>query len=123
MRLAYTRLVTDDVSALARFYEALTGVSPNAMDDYVEFHVEGAWLAICTRRAAEFMHGGTWSSASNRSAIIEFEVEDPDAEYQRLQSLVTDWVQPPKSMPWGSRSTIFRDPDGNAVNLFAPVTG
>jgi hypothetical protein len=25
-------------------------------------------------------------------------------------------------MPWGNRSLLFRDPDGNLVNLFAPVT-
>jgi hypothetical protein len=25
-------------------------------------------------------------------------------------------------MPWGNRSTMFRDPDGNLVNLFTPVT-
>ena len=25
-------------------------------------------------------------------------------------------------MPWGNRSFLFRDPDGNLVNLFTPVT-
>ena len=25
-------------------------------------------------------------------------------------------------MPWGNRSTVFRDPDGNLVNVFTPVT-
>jgi hypothetical protein len=25
-------------------------------------------------------------------------------------------------MPWGNRSMLFRDPDGNLVNLFTPVT-
>jgi hypothetical protein len=25
-------------------------------------------------------------------------------------------------MPWGNRSILFRDPDGNRVNLFAPLT-
>jgi hypothetical protein len=25
-------------------------------------------------------------------------------------------------MPWGNRSILFRDPDGNLVNLFTPVT-
>ena len=24
-------------------------------------------------------------------------------------------------MPWGNRSPLFRDPDGNLVNLFTPV--
>jgi hypothetical protein len=25
-------------------------------------------------------------------------------------------------MPWGNRSVLLRDPDGNLVNLFTPVT-
>jgi hypothetical protein len=25
-------------------------------------------------------------------------------------------------MPWGNRSILFRDPDGNLVNLFRTVT-
>ncbi len=25
-------------------------------------------------------------------------------------------------MPWGNRSLLFRDPDGNLINYFIPVT-
>jgi hypothetical protein len=25
-------------------------------------------------------------------------------------------------MPWGNRSSLVRDPDGNSVNVFTPVT-
>ena len=25
-------------------------------------------------------------------------------------------------MPWGNRSILFRDPDGNLVNLFTPAS-
>ena len=28
----------------------------------------------------------------------------------------------PTTMPWGNRSLLFRDPDGNLVNFFTPVT-
>lgn len=120
MKLAYTRLVTDDVAALAAFYEALTGMSPVGSDDYVEFRLPGAYLAICSRGSAAFMHGGTWQAAANRSAILEFEVDDLDAERARVDGLVTDWIQQPKTMPWGNRSMLFRDPDQNTVNLFTP---
>ena len=33
-----------------------------------------------------------------------------------------DFVQQPTTMPWGNRSLLFRDPDGNLVNFFTPVT-
>ena len=54
--------------------------------------------------------------------IIEFQVDDVDKEYERLKTLVSEWAQEPTTMPWGNRSILFRDPDGNLVNLFTPVT-
>jgi uncharacterized glyoxalase superfamily protein PhnB len=59
---------------------------------------------------------------SNRTAIIEFLVEDVDREYERLAGVVPEIVQKPTTMPWGNRSLLFRDPDGNLANLFTPVT-
>lgn len=40
----------------------------------------------------------------------------------RLAGFVEDVVQEPTTMPWGNRSLLFRDPDGNLVNFFTPVT-
>lgn len=53
---------------------------------------------------------------------MEFRVDDVEAEYVRLKSFVDDWVMEPTTMPWGNRSMLFRDPDGNLLNLFEPVT-
>jgi predicted enzyme related to lactoylglutathione lyase len=120
MKFAYTRLVTEDVSSLAAFYKKLLGVAPQGNEDYVEMRPEGAILAIVSRKAAEYMHGGQWAAGANRSAIIEFAVEDVDAERARVEAFVTDWLQQPKDMPWGNRSMLFRDPDGNPINIFTP---
>jgi uncharacterized glyoxalase superfamily protein PhnB len=62
-------------------------------------------------------------AAANRTAIIEFRVADVDADYQRLAAYLGDaLVQAPTTMPWGNRSLLFRDPDGNLVNFFTPLT-
>ncbi len=45
-----------------------------------------------------------------------------DSEYQRLKPIVSDWVQEPATMRWGNRPILFRDPDGNLVSIFTPVT-
>jgi hypothetical protein len=45
-----------------------------------------------------------------------------DSEYQKVKKLVTEFVQEPTTMPWGNRSLLFRDPDGNLVNFFTPVS-
>jgi uncharacterized glyoxalase superfamily protein PhnB len=58
-------------------------------------------------------------SGSNDSLIIEFLVPDVDADFARLQVALENIVLEPTTMPWGNRSTLFRDPDGNLVNLFS----
>lgn len=65
---------------------------------------------------------GSARAADNNTVILEFRVDNVDAEYARLKPLVDEWVQEPTTMPWGNRSALIRDPDGNLVNLFAPVT-
>ena len=66
--------------------------------------------------------GNAAHGADNHSIIIEFRVDDVDAEYQKLRELSVEFVQEPATMPWGNRSVLFRDPDGNLVNFFTPVT-
>ena len=65
---------------------------------------------------------GSAEPGANRSAIIEFLVDDVDVEYERLRAHVGEVVTAPTTMPWGNRALLFRDPDGNLVNLFTPVT-
>jgi uncharacterized glyoxalase superfamily protein PhnB len=60
--------------------------------------------------------------AANRSVNVKFRVKDVDAEFACRRSQVRGRVQEPTTMPWGNRSILVRDPDGNLVNLFAPVT-
>ena len=59
---------------------------------------------------------------ANRSAILDFEVEGVDREHDHLRGMVLDWVLPPTDQPWGNRAMLFRDPDGNLVNCFAPIS-
>ena len=64
---------------------------------------------------------GSAEPGANRSAILEFRVDDVDTEFARLKDSV-EVVHEPKDMPWGNRATQFRDPEGTAVSLFMPVT-
>jgi uncharacterized glyoxalase superfamily protein PhnB len=119
MKLAAARIVTNDVSALARFYQRVTGVMPVGSDEYVELRMAGVRLAICSEMAVRMFGARSAASAANRSLILAFEVTDVDAERARLDGVVVDWVLEPTTQPWGNRSMLFRDPDGNLVNLFA----
>ena len=117
------RVITDDVAALAGFYEKVTGVpATRYTEDFAELSTPRATLAIGSTRTVPLFAPGAARPASNHTVIIEFLVDDVDAVHQNLSGFVEDFVQEPTTMPWGNRSLLFRDPDGNLVNFFTPVT-
>jgi catechol 2,3-dioxygenase-like lactoylglutathione lyase family enzyme len=119
---ASIRIVTDDVARLADFYESVTGaVARRPTELFAEVVTPVATLAIAGTRTVELFGAGAAHGADNRSVIIEFRVEDVDREFTRLRGLGVEFVLEPTTQPWGNRSVLFRDPDGNLVNLFAPV--
>jgi len=125
MNFCSARIITANISALIHFYATVTGVPVTRYtDDFAEVRSSGATLAIgSTRTLALFGGSGIADAASNRSMIVEFRVDDVDAAYQRLIDFLGNAiVQKPTTMPWGNRSLLFRDPDGNLVNFFTPIT-
>ena len=50
-------------------------------------------------------------------------MDDVDHERLRLKEIVKAWVLEPTDQPWGNRSMLFRDPDGNLINLYARIAG
>lgn len=121
MKLAHARIVTNDVPRLTRFYQELTGMTPKGDDVYVEFHASTLTLAISSQKIIERFGPGATAPSSNRSMILDFEVTDVDRERKRLARLVGEFVLEPTTQPWGNRSMMFRDPDGNLINMFAVV--
>lgn len=122
MSFASVRIVTDDLDGLVTFYENLTGQrAERPAPVFAQFGGTGAVLAIAST-ATVAMLGGALVPATNRSVFIEFEVADVDGDFARLQPAPEDVVLAPTTMPWGNRSALVRDPDGNVVNLFSRPT-
>src|SRR5579859_857009 len=122
MRLVATRIVTRHVPTLARFYEEITGIAPvGCRDHYVEIETSSGILAICSTESVGLFNVGAAEPRANRSMIIEFEVDNVDLERARLAQIVDNFVMEPVNQPCGSRSMLFRDPDGNLINVFAAV--
>jgi predicted enzyme related to lactoylglutathione lyase len=123
MNFASVRVIASDVKRLVEFYEHVTGLPARwATDEFAELVTPACTLAIASARTMEMFGAGAAVPAGNHTVIIEFLVDDVDREYERLQSLVTEFVQAPTTLPWGNRSILFRDPDGNLVNLFTPLS-
>jgi len=127
MELVQSRIITDDVARLAGFYASLLGV-PTALNDYyVEVQAGQASVGFSRRRFSEYRQDDCQQAAGSGcqqrdEIILNFLVDDVDAEYPRIAALGVEWVMPPTTQPWGSRSMIFRDPGGNLVNVFSRST-
>ena len=88
---------------------------------FAEIVTPSATLAFGSAETVALFKEGSAEPASNRTAIIEFQVDDVDAEFARLKDKV-EVVHEPKMMPWGNRAAQFRDPEGTLVGLYTPVT-
>ena len=118
MKFSSVRIVTRDVVALARFYEQITGIIPTGNEDYVELETIPSRIAICSEGAINTFNAGAAKARANYSMIIDFEVNDVDRERSRLDTVVGSFVMEPTNQPWGNRSMLLRDPDGNLINFF-----
>ncbi|MCX4724416.1 VOC family protein [Streptomyces sp. NPDC090052] len=123
MDFVSVRIITGDVARLVEFYEKATGLQAAwATEDFAELRTAHATLAIASTRTVPLFAPGSARPADNHSVITEFLVDDVDRVHRNLGGLVADFVTEPTTMPWGNRSLLFRDPDGNLVNFFTPVT-
>lgn len=125
MNLVSIRIITAQIESLVTFYEQITGIQAiQYTPDFAELKTATATIAIGSTRTLQFFGGDSVAQpAENRSVIIEFLVDDVDNEFERLRTILSSSVvQEPTTMPWGNKSLLFRDPDGNLVNFFTPVT-
>jgi predicted enzyme related to lactoylglutathione lyase len=121
--LVSIRVITADVARLVAFYERITGTSVEwSTPDFAELRTPAGTLAIGSTRTVALFGADSARAADNHTAIVEFLVDDIDAEYDRIRQSPTEFVNEPTTMPWGNRSLLLRDPDGNLINLFTPVT-
>lgn len=116
MRLAQARIVTEDVERAASFYASVLGVSACLNEYYVELPAGNVTLGFSKARFTEC--GVTQAP----QVILDFEVDDVDEEFARLDALGVDWVQLPITQPWGNRSMTFGAPEGVLVSVFSRHT-
>jgi len=122
MKFASTRLIAADIKAMVAFYELVTGRRAEWLAPvFAEIVTPSATLAIGSVETVALFRQGSAEAGANRTAILEFMVDDVDAEFARLKDRI-EVVHEPKMMPWGNRAAQFRDPEGTPVSLFMAVT-
>ena len=122
MKFVSIRLIAADMRAMVGFYEMVAGQAADWLAPvFAEIVTSAATIAIGSVDTVALFKEGSAEPLANRTAIIEFIVDDVDAEFERLKDKV-EIVHAPKLMPWGNRSVQFRDPEGTIVALFSPVS-
>ena len=111
-------LITRNVRSLADFYSRVLGVDAEGDDTHVELNTRGAKIAIFSVEGMESLAPSSMKDAGYGGFTMGFEVQDVDAEYDRLKEMEIEFVILPTSHPWGARSFWFRDPDGNIVDFY-----
>jgi len=110
--------ITNDVLRLRAFYEAVFGVQSEGDEIHSGISLDGLTLVFDHVDIADdnptfrYIEGG-----GSNNVIVGFNVDDVDAEYQRLLSLGAQMLNEPTTHPWGARSFQFKDPDGNILNF------
>ena len=125
MNLVSTRIITSNIKELIAFYEQISQASlVQYTPDFAELKTQFGTLAIASTKTLPLFGADKIAQPNhNLSAIIEFRVDDVDAYYARLSNYLEAYIiQKPTVLPWGNKSFLFQDPDGNLVNVFTPVT-
>ncbi len=122
MRLASVRLIAADIKNMVTFYEMVTEIRAEWLAPvFAEIVTPRATLAIGAVDTVALWKEGSAEPRANRTAYLEFQVDDIEAQYERLKHQVP-LVHELKTMPWGNRTFQFRDPEGTAVSLYMPAT-
>lgn len=114
-------LITPDVPRLRAFYRDMLQIEPDGDAGFSSFSLPGGRLALFSEADMDRMAPGCVRGAGRGASVLEFEVDDVDAECERLGALDAAIVKPPTTQPWGNRSVWFRDPDGHLINFYAHV--
>ena len=85
----------------------------------------GNTLSFDTEETIAGMHPGwTPPASSSRGQAMAFGVGSPaqvDALFEKITAAGHPGTLPPYDAPWGQRYATVADPDGNWVDLFAPL--
>ncbi|KAB1979988.1 VOC family protein [Streptomyces triticiradicis] len=122
-------LVVSDMAASLAFYRRLGLVFPQGAEN--EPHVEaglpgGLRLALDTEDTIRSFHAGWRPPRGGGRVSLAFRCEDPaevDSVYGELVGAGHHGELKPWDAFWGMRYAVVHDPDGNGVDLFAPLPG
>jgi lactoylglutathione lyase len=122
VKLSQVRLLVDDFPSCFRFYRDVLGLEAGFGDEssgYASFNAGEGTIAIFDR--AEQGEVVSLRPAGD-GVLVVLEVDDVDAEAERLRGAGAAVEREPQSRPdWGIRVLHVRDPAGNLLELVQEI--
>ena len=117
-------LFPQDLARMVEFYKALLGVEVewDGKGPYAEFKHEGIRFAMYARAELPALLDQEPDYTRGINGTLELAIdlphfEDVEGEYERALSLGAKPVYAPRMEPWGMRSSMVADPEGNLIEI------
>ena len=109
-------LASDDVPRITRFFERAFGLTPRFENDMFSEFVLPSKFRLAFFKPVGVSARTFRAEASREGSALGLTVSDVEAVFQTLTALGDAAIAlsgPPKEHPWGEKSFLLTDPDGN----------
>ena len=123
VRIDLITIWTDNIEVMRDFYSETLGFEIESdLGEHVEFKSQGVRFSLCSRSVFHDVSQIFREPSSGQSFELAFPCDGPkdvDKSYEELLDKGTKGIKAPQDMPWGQRTALFSDPDGNIHEIFA----
>jgi len=120
-------LATGDVPVITRFFVEAFGLTPAFENDMFSEFVLTSRFRIAFFKPVGASAQSFDATASRKGSAVGLTVADVDEAFARLDSLRGLFAHqlsgPPKEHPWGEKSFLLTDPDGNRWEITQSPSG
>ncbi len=116
-------IFVNDLKKMMAFYRDVIGLEvKQIIGSYAEFEHEGIQFAMFERAKLPEWLGSTPTYPSGVNGTFELGIDlpyfkDVDFEFERVVKAGAKPIMEPRDTPWGQRSSVVADPDGNLIEI------
>jgi catechol 2,3-dioxygenase-like lactoylglutathione lyase family enzyme len=112
-------IITPKLAESKDFYQKVLGCGVAFENDfYVLLHTPDGQTALSFLLPGHESQQPIFQTAfSGKGVYLTIEVDNVDAEYQRIKALGVDIAVPIRDEPWGDRHFAFYDPNGVGIDV------
>lgn len=117
-------LFVKDLPLMVMFYRDVLGfeIDWDKNGSYAEFKQEGTRFSMYERAQLPSLLGQTPSYPTGVNGTFEIAIDLPsssevDREFERIVAAGAQPVYSPRNEPWGMRSSMVADPEGNLIEI------